>query len=96
MEPVSIDLPSDIHAVLTQLLEESERAVATGECETARRAVGTVRTVSRTKLPDGELRAQLLHGSNRVHTALRTDTEPNSELVAEYLRAMLRRLEERD
>jgi len=86
---VPTDLPSDVHAVLTQLLEEGETAVTSAEFETARQTVSTAATVSRNKLPDGDLRAQLLHGCEQVQTAL-NDHDPDA--AAEYLRAMNRRL----
>jgi hypothetical protein len=86
---VSSDLPSDVHAVLTQLAEEGETAISGAEFDTARQAVATAETVSRNKLPACDLRAQLLHGCEQVHTAL---DEDHPDAAAEYLRAMERRL----
>jgi hypothetical protein len=86
---VSRDLPSDVHAVLTQLAEEGETAISGAEFDTARQTVATVETVSRNKLPECELRSQLLHGCEQVYTALDTD---DPDAAAEYLRAMNRRL----
>ncbi|MEF8827716.1 MAG: hypothetical protein V5A49_01700 [Haloarcula sp.] len=83
------DLPSDVHAVLTQLVEEGETAVDSAAFDTARQTVATAETVSRNKLPECDLRAQLLHGCEQVLTAL-SDQQP--EAAAEYLRAMRRRL----
>ena len=84
------DLPSDVHAVLTQLASEGETAVDSAEFDTARQTVVTAETVSRNKLPEGELRAQLLHGCEQVRTALNND---RPDAAAEYLRSMERRLE---
>ncbi|WP_058994268.1 hypothetical protein [Haloarcula sp. CBA1127] len=86
---MSRDLPSDVHAVLTQLVEEGETAISDAEFDTARQTVATAETVSRNKLPDCELRSQLLHGCEQVHSALDTD---HPDAAAEYLRAMNRRL----
>ncbi|AUG48366.1 hypothetical protein BVU17_12830 [Haloarcula taiwanensis] len=86
---MSSDLPSDVHAVLTQLAEEGETAISGAEFDTARQAVATAETVSQHKLPECELRSQLLHGCEQVHTAL-DDGHPDA--AAEYLRAMNRRL----
>ncbi|KAA9399845.1 hypothetical protein Har1130_01830 [Haloarcula sp. CBA1130] len=83
------DLPSDVHAVLTQLVDAGETAVTSAEFETARQTVSTAETVSRNKLPECDLRAQLLHGCEQVHTAL---SDHNPDAAAEYLRAMSRRL----
>ena len=83
------DLPSDVRAVLTQLVEEGKAAVVSSEFDTARQTVSTAETVSRNKLPESELRAQLLHGCERVSAAL-DDDRPDA--AAEYLRAMARRL----
>jgi len=83
------DLPSDVYAVLTQLAEEGETAISAAEFDTARQTVATAETVSRNKLPECELRSQLLHGCEQVCTALDAD---NPDAAAEYLRAMERRL----
>lgn len=86
---MSRDLPSDVHAVLTQLAEEGESAIIEAEFDTARQTVVTAETVSRNKLPECDLRSQLLHGCEQVHTALDND---HPDAAAEYLRAMERRL----
>jgi hypothetical protein len=89
-----MDLPSDVQTVLTQLFEAGEQAVQAGEYETARKTVRTAATVSRNKLPNGTLRAQLLHGCDSVCTALDGNREVHDDLASEYLRAMRRRLPE--
>ncbi|EMA23980.1 MULTISPECIES: hypothetical protein [Haloarcula] len=83
------DLPSDVHAVLTQLAEEGETAIIAAEYHTARQTVATAETVSRNKLPECDLRSRLLHGCEQVRTALDSD---HPDAAAEYLRAMNRRL----
>lgn len=90
---VSNDVPSDVYAVLTQLFEEGESAVLAEEFGTARRTIGTAETVCRNKLPEGELRAQLLHGCDRVQATLDPTEGANADTAAEFLRAMDRRLE---
>ncbi|KZX47243.1 hypothetical protein [Haloarcula sp. K1] len=83
------DLPSDVHAVLTQLADEGETAIIAAEFDTARQTVATAETVSRNKLPECDLRSRLLHGCEQVYTALDND---HPDAAAEYLRAMNRRL----
>jgi len=90
------ELPSDVRAVLTQLFEEGETAIRSAEFETARQTVGTAETVCRNKLPEGDLRSQLLHGCDRVAVALDSTEGRNPDTAAEYLRAMGRRLAQPD
>lgn len=89
---MSGDLPSDVHAVLTQLLDETETAVTTGALGTARLTITTAETVCRNKLPEGDLRSQMLHGCGRVTVALEPTDGVDTEMAAEYCRAMSRRL----
>ena len=93
MATVSEDLPSDVQVVLTQLIDEGETAIRSTEFDTARQTVRSAETVSRNKLPESDLREQLLHGCEQVHTAL---DEERPDTAAEYLRAMGRRLAETD
>ena len=86
------DLPSDVQTVLSQLFEETETAIRAGEFDTARRTVATATRVSRNKLPAGELRATLLHGCGEVTEALAPEDDVDSEVAAEYVRAMAQRL----
>ena len=81
--------PSDVQAVLSQLVEAGETAVRSREFETAQQTVTSAETVSRNKLPAGDLRAQMIHGCSQVTDALDEDFP---ETAAEYLRAMGRRL----
>lgn len=86
------DVPSDVHAVLTQLFEETETAIRAGKFDTARQTVGTAERVSRNKLPSGELRAVLLHGCDAVTVALDGTDGVESDVAIEYVRAMAGRL----
>lgn len=86
------DVPSDVQAVLTQLFEETEAAIRAGRYETARQTVTTVETVSRNKLPAGELRATLLHGCGEVVAEIEQDDSVDADIAAEYVRAMTHRL----
>ena len=88
------DVPSDVHTVLAQLLDETETALRTGEFDTARRTVETATTVSRNKLPESELRAQLLHGCGEVTAAIAPEDGVESDIAVEYVRAMAQRLPE--
>lgn len=89
------DVPSDVDVVLTQLLDETETAIQAGEFETARQTMETATTVSRNKLPEGELRAQLLHGCGEVTAVIAADDDVESAVAIEYVRAMDQRLRER-
>jgi len=89
---VTEDVPSDVQSVLEQLLSEGEAAIRAGDTDTAREVIETVERVSRNKLPEGELRAQLLHGCRAVTDALAPAEGVESEVAAEYVRAMGRRL----
>ena len=91
---MSDDVPSDVHAVLTQLFEETEEAIRAGKFDTARQTVGTAQRVSRNKLPAGELRAILLHGCEAVTVALDRADGVEADVAAEYVRAMAGRLPE--
>jgi len=86
------DVPSDVHAVLTQLFEETETAIRAGEFETARQTIATATTVSRNKLPEGDLRGQLLHGCGEVLAAITPENGVESAVAIEYVRAMAQRL----
>ncbi|MBX0285144.1 hypothetical protein EGH22_02300 [Halomicroarcula sp. F28] len=88
------DLPSDVHAVLSQLLEETETAIQAGEFETARRTIDTATTVSQNKLPESDRRAQLLHGCGAVTDAIAPADGVDADVAVEYVRAMAQRLPE--
>jgi hypothetical protein len=77
-------LPPDVHQTLTQLLAGAERAVRSGEFETARESVETAAAVTRNKVPPGETKARLQHGLAELKPLL-TD-EP--VVAGEYLRVL--------
>lgn len=89
-QPVTADLPADVRAVLEQLFAEAETAFRDGEPQVALSAVDTASTVARYKLPEGDLRAHLLHGCEQVEAA--TADENGTVVAAEYVAAMARRL----
>ena len=88
------DVPTDVQSVLAQLLKETESALRKGEIQTARQTIDTAQTVSRNKLPKGDLRGQLLHGCGEVRATLEPDDGVESDIAAEYVRAMAQRLPE--
>lgn len=83
------EVPSDVHAVLTQLLRASQTAVRADDLATVDQAIETVETVSTNKLPAGDRRARLLHGCTEVRSTL---DERDCEATMAYLAAMERRL----
>ncbi len=89
---MSADVPPDVEAVLTQLLEEAQEAFETGDSETGVEAVTSAATVARTKLPEGDLRAQVLHGCERVEAL--AGEGGNTAVAVEYVAATERRLAE--
>ncbi|MFC6757914.1 MULTISPECIES: hypothetical protein [Haloarcula] len=86
------DLPSDVHAVLTQLLDETEAAIQAEEFDTVRQTIETATTVSQNKLPESDRRAQLLHGCGAVTAAIAAEDGVDADLTIEYVRAMAQRL----
>ncbi|WP_277553091.1 hypothetical protein [Halobaculum limi] len=82
------DLPADVNAALTQLIEGARTAIREGDTDDALDAVDTAATVAANKLPPGDRRETILHGCARV-TDLAADDPP---VAAEYLDAMRRRL----
>jgi hypothetical protein len=109
MGSVTEDPPADVLAVLAQLFAEGQEALADGEVDTAREAVTSTEEVASNKLPEGDLRGQLLHGCAQARALLDPETgggsaegdgpegmdrvEPDAA-AAEYLAAMERRLPE--
>jgi len=89
---VSEDVPADVSAALAQLFEEGQQALEDGDRETCRQTVESAESVATNKLPEGELRGQLLHGCERVHHLLDPETEEDPEVAIEFLTAMQRRL----
>ncbi|MFC7136815.1 hypothetical protein [Halobaculum litoreum] len=86
--PDDADLPADVEAALTQLVEAARDAVRDGRTDDALAAVDTARTVASNKLPAGDRRDRLVHGCDRV-----ADLAADDPAVAtEYLAALRRRL----
>lgn len=108
MGSVTEDLPADVLAVLAQLFAEAQESLADGDVDTAREAVTSAEAAATNKLPEGDLRGQLLHGCAQARALLDPETgggdgegdgpegadsvEPDA--AAEYLAAMERRLPE--
>lgn len=84
------DVPADVRSVLTQLLEATRTRLHEWDDEQARTTLATIETVATNKLPEGDRRARLLHGCERVRATL--DDDPTTAI--EYLRAMERLVEE--
>jgi len=101
---VTEDLPGDVRSVLTQLFAEGQEALAEGDPETARETVSSAEEVATNKLPEGDLRGQVLHGCGRVRRLLDadvvagdessddTDGRVEADAAVEYLAAMERLL----
>ncbi|WP_380675131.1 hypothetical protein [Salinigranum sp. GCM10025319] len=80
------DLPADVEATLAQLLAEAAGAARRRDIEEVTAVVDTVETVSRNKVPAGDLRERLEHGCATVDRLVAD--EPL--VAAEYLDAMER------
>ena len=108
MGSVTEDPPADVLAVLAQLFAEGQEALADGDVDAARETVTSAEEDATNKLPEGDLRGQLLHGCAQARGLLDPETgggdaegddpegtdrvEPDA--AAEYLAAMERRLPE--
>lgn len=88
-----MDIPADVDAVLTQLFQEANDAFEDGNGETGTAAVRSASTVVTNKLPESNLRAQLLHGCER---AVASADDENFEVAAEYAASMDRRIRAAD
>jgi hypothetical protein len=85
-------LPTDVRDTLAQLFEEAAAAARERRPEDAAALVGSARTVTENKMPDGPLADRLVHGCDLVER-----TAPGEPLVAaEYCRAMRDRVEAAD
>jgi hypothetical protein len=80
------EVPSDVRAVLSQLLTEGRTASADGDLDTVADVVDTVQRVATNKLPEGDLRARLLHGCTLLGDEL--DDDPDTDALVAYFRAM--------
>ncbi|PSQ30494.1 hypothetical protein BRD06_01900 [Halobacteriales archaeon QS_9_67_15] len=86
------DLPTDVRTVLEQLFTEGRRALEADDLDTARESVTSAQSVAANKLPESELRGELLHGCERIAALLDADGDTEPAAAAEYLAAMERRL----
>lgn len=80
------EVPSDAAAVLGQLLHEAREGCREWAEADTLAALDTVESVARNKLPEGDRRARLLHGCERVRATVGDDPAT----AMEYLRAMER------
>jgi len=90
---VDDDIPADVQDTLVQLFEECGTALEAGDLRMAREAAASARSVATNKLPEGDLRAHLLHGCDRVEALLDPEEEEvEADAAGEYVAAMRRRL----
>lgn len=64
------DVPHDVRAALSQLLDRAARAAEAGDAETAAALLDTAGTVAANKLPDGDRRDRVRHGCAAAREAL--------------------------
>lgn len=86
----SPDVPPDVASVLHQLFDAAQASEESLDTDEFRATVETAQTVTRNKLPESDLRAQLLHGTERVLVTRKYD----ESVATEYIRGMQRRLAE--
>lgn len=79
------DVPTDVETVLAQLFAAGQDALEEESFDTCRQVVGSIESVATNKLPEGDRRARLLHGCERIRELL---AENEVAAAAEYLRAM--------
>jgi hypothetical protein len=91
---VTEDLPADVRDTLAQLFAECGTALEEEDIATARETIDSARTVATNKLPEGEVRAHILHGCGRVAKLLDPDDDIEADAAGEYVAAMQRRLPE--
>ena len=78
------DVPHDVRAALSQLLERARDAANAGDTEAAAALLDTAGTVAENKLPPGERRDRIRRGCETAHRAL-----PDDDLAAAYAAAAL-------
>lgn len=78
------DVPHDVRAALTQLLERARDAASAGDAETAAALLETAGTVAENKIPPGERRDRIRRGCETARQAL-----PDGDLAAAYAAAAL-------
>ena len=81
------DVPHDVRAALSQLLDGAGRAAEAGDAESAAALLDTAATVAANKLPPGDRRDRLRHGCEAARAAL-----PDGALAAAYTDAAAMRL----
>ena len=86
---MSEDLPSDVVAVITQLCEKTQQALADGDDDTARATVDTMDRVATNKLPEGQQRQTVRHACERITALL--DDDPDIAAASAYVEALDRR-----
>lgn len=87
---MSDDAPTDVRTVLCQLFGAGREALAEDDPGRCERIVDSARSVATNKLPEGERRAKIRHGCERVQTLLADD---ETAAATEYLAAMERLFE---
>jgi len=81
------DVPHDVRAALSQLLDRAGRAAEAGDAETATALFDTAGTVAANKLPPGDRRDRIRRGCEAARAAL-----PDGALAAAYADAAAVRL----
>jgi hypothetical protein len=84
---MTVDIPADVAAVLTQLFGEAREAFERDDVETGVSVVTSAASVARNKLPESRLRARLLHGCERAE-AVATADDNDARVAAEYVASM--------
>lgn len=90
LSDVSDELPPDVRATLTQLLESAAEDARTRDADSVRERLRRVETVTDTEIPAGSGKERLRHGVRQVRRTV--ETEPL--VAAEYLAAMRRLVED--
>ena len=83
------EVPHDVRASLTQLLENARTAAVSDDDATAAALLDTAGTVAANKLPPGDRRAAIRRGCDAAGDAL-----PNGDLAAAYAAAAAARVPE--
>lgn len=79
-----VDLPSNVDAALTELVENARTHARDGDTDRLVEAVDTMAAVAGDELPEGDRRERFLHGCERVAEHAGDDYA----VATEYLRAM--------
>lgn len=81
---MSAEVPEDVRSTLIQLSTEAAERARDGNREAVLQILGTIETVTRNKLPAGDLQDRLLHGC----AAVRQVAGHEPLVAAEYLDSM--------